>query len=131
MPATDAGQDRDATVLAALQTGAGAELTAAIAKRTDDAAGAAARLALESHRLLLVYTPQSEEAADAAAAIRSAGEQSQLPAELWQPLADLLDRRAAFKSVRGAVFALHKAVAEHLAAQVLPTSPLAREGSGG
>jgi hypothetical protein len=131
LPTADAEEEREATVIAALQTGAGAELVAAIAAHADDAAGAAAQLALDSHRLLLVYTPQRVDGPTVAAAIRAAGRQASLPDELWQPLVALVERRADFKSVRGAVFALHKAVAQHLAGKAQPAPPLAREGSGG
>jgi hypothetical protein len=111
---------REAAVVAALRTGAGAELVRAIARRLDDAAGAAGQLAIDSHALLLSYSPSSSGAADAAAGIRAAGQSAELPAELWQPLVELLNDRADFKAIRGAVFGLHENVAGHLKSLVAP-----------
>jgi hypothetical protein len=110
----DSAVERETAVVAALHTGAGAELVSSISQRLNDAAGAAAQLALDSHLLLLSYSPSSPDAADAAAAIRTAGESAGLPPELWQPLVELLNERADFKAVRGAVFALHKSVGAYL-----------------
>jgi hypothetical protein len=100
-----------------LRQGSGSELSASVEARLDAAAGAAARLAVDSHALLLWYTPTNDDVAAVAAALRAAGEASQLPAELWEPLVELLDERADFRTVRAAIFALRQKVAEHLAEQ--------------
>lgn len=110
----DSAAEREAAVVAALRTSAGAELVGSISHRLNDAAGAAAQLAMDSHLLLLSYSPSSPDAANAASALRAAGESAALPPELWQPLVELLDERADFKAVRGAVFALHKSIGEYL-----------------
>ncbi len=117
LPAADDGPSLEAEAVAALRSGAGAELVAQIADRTDDATSAAARLALDAHLMLLVYSPRTDDGPAAAAAIRAAAQEAALPADLWQPLANLLDRRAEFTSVRSAVFALREDVARHLAEQ--------------
>jgi hypothetical protein len=120
LPASEPSDDLQAATVRALRTGVGADLVARIADRTDAAGGAAAQLAIDAHLLLLTYSPLDFDGKAAASAMRSTGQRAQLPTEIWQPLADLLDRGADFVSVRSAVFDLHKSVAEHLAARSDP-----------
>ena len=105
--APDAGASGPA-VVEALTGDVGAKLAAALAERLDVAAGAAAQLAIQAHLLLLTYSPMGDDVPNAALAIREAGRASGLPADMWQPLADLLERRAEFVAVRTAVFDLRE-----------------------
>jgi hypothetical protein len=118
LPEASAGAEgRVAIAATALREGEGAELAAAIAERLDNQAGAAARLALLTHALLLSYSPRAvsaEDAAELGRQLAAAGEAAQLPAELWQPLARLLDQQADFPAVKAAVFALRQQVADRL-----------------
>jgi hypothetical protein len=110
-------------VATALREGVGVEFAATIAERLDDEAGAATRVAMLTHALLLSYSPRTVTEADAAALGRElaeAGAASQLPAELWQPVVDLLNRQADFDAVKAAAFALRQHVAEQLAKRAAP-----------
>jgi hypothetical protein len=90
------------------------DYTAGFAERFTPAEAALAELAIRSHLLLLVYSPQADIAAEHTAAIRAAAEKSGLPASLWQPLVTLLEDRAPFVAVRPEVFQLHRQVAKYL-----------------
>jgi hypothetical protein len=102
-----------ADMATALRASAGAELANAIGNRLDAAAAGAARLAITSHVLLLVYTPLEPDAPALAREIREAGIASKLPPELWQPLVDLVTRRSEYEAVKTAVLALPKTVGKH------------------
>jgi hypothetical protein len=111
-----AGDDSplEAAVIDSLRTGSGAGLADVATERFGRKAGAAARLAVGSHLLLLAYSPQDPAAAAEAMALREAAETAELPAELWRPLTELLEKQAEFLDVRGAVFEMHRQVEEHL-----------------
>jgi hypothetical protein len=118
LPTIDDPDERVAETIAALRNGSGADLVDALSRRLDPAAGKAARLAIDSHVLLLWYTPsRSADVISAWVSIQAAGEASNLPPALWQPLVELLKARAEFLDVRSAVFELHGAVAEHFSGQ--------------
>ena len=117
LPTAEDPDEVQAAIAEGFRTGVGAELESAIAERVDAAAGAAARLALNAHLLLLTYTPDGSTVWGDAVDLRDAGAASQLPPELWRPLVELLERRAEFVDVRTAVFALRDGVAAHLAVQ--------------
>jgi hypothetical protein len=114
LPKTDDESRRETTVIASLRTGSGAQLTDAVEERFGAQTGAAARLAVSTHLLLLVYSPQDGNAGSYAKALREAAEAADLPADLWRPLAELLESQAEFFAVRGAVFEFHRQVEEHL-----------------
>ena len=120
LPTTGDARSREAIVITFLRGEPGAELTDRFAERLGAAEGAAARLAIGSHLLLLTYSSRSAAAANQAAALRAAGEASELPPALWEPLAKLLDERAEFLEVRQGVFDMHRRVAKHLAGQLTP-----------
>jgi hypothetical protein len=115
LPTGDTPAKLDAATIADLQTGAGPKLADAVSERLDDAAGAAARLAVRAHLLLLTYTPAGSTVWSDAADIRDAGVASGLPVELWGPLVEQLERRADYLDIRKAVFSLRKGAAAHLA----------------
>jgi hypothetical protein len=117
LPTIDDPNERVAETITELRNESGAKLVAALSRRVDPAAGKAARLAIDSHLLLLWYTQSGADAISASVAIQAAGEASDLPPELWQPLVDLLNERANYLEVRAAVFELHGAVAEHFSGQ--------------
>lgn len=113
LPTTDEEIEREAAIIDSLRTGAGAQLADAVEERFGSQAGAAARLAVSSHLLLLIYSPQDPNATAHAVALREVAEAADLPADLWQPLAELIESQAEFLDVRGAVFKLHQQVEEH------------------
>lgn len=76
-------------------------------------AAACAELACRTRRLLLVYSPRREDRREIAA-IRAAAIATELPPELWESLAALLDEQADYASVKHEVFRLHRSVARHL-----------------
>jgi hypothetical protein len=115
LPAGDTPAKLDAATIADLQSGAGPKLADAVSARLDDAAGAAARLAVQAHLLLLTYTPAGSTVWSDSADIRDAGVASGLPEELWRPLVEQLEQRADYLDVRKAVFNLRNGVAAHLA----------------
>jgi hypothetical protein len=114
LPTTEDETEREAAVIEGLRTGVGIQLADAVEERFGAQAGAAARLAVSSHLLLLVYSPQEPDAVSHASALREAAEAAELPADLWQPLIALLESQAEYLPVRGAVFELHRQVEEHL-----------------
>jgi hypothetical protein len=117
LPAIDDPEQRVAETINALRNDSAADLADALARRIDPAAGKAARLAINTNLLLLWYTQSGADAISASVSIQAAGEASDLPPELWQPLVDLLNERAEYIDVRNAVFELHMAVAEHFSGQ--------------
>jgi hypothetical protein len=114
LPTTDDDVAREVTVVDSLRTGPGNQLASAVDERFGSQAGALARLAIGSHLLLLVYSPQDPDAASHAVAVREAAGLAGLPTELWEPLAALLESQAEYLDVRGAVFELHRQVEGHL-----------------
>jgi hypothetical protein len=72
-------------------------------------------IALKSNFLILLYSPGNSAASAVSFAISRAGPQSKLPAKLWQPLVDLLNKHAPVDDVRAAVRNMHKDVDEYLA----------------
>ena len=116
------GKQLATDVAAALRSSAGGELATEIGSRLDAQAAAATRLAVTARRMLLIYTPLEADAPALARELREAGAASQLPAELWQPLVDLVSRRSEYELVKQAVFALRKSVAAHYAGTA-PTTP--------
>jgi hypothetical protein len=72
-------------------------------------------IALKSNILILLYSPGNSSAASVSAAISRAGQQAKLPAQLWQPLVDMLGKQTPVDDVRAAVRKMHKDVDEYLA----------------
>src|SRR6185436_8545258 len=71
-------------------------------------------VALKSNILLLLYVPNSSAGNSVAAAISQAAPQAKLPAELWQPLVDALNKQAPQADVRAAVRKMHIDVQQNL-----------------
>jgi hypothetical protein len=71
-------------------------------------------IALKSNILLLLYTPGASAGSSIAAAISQVGPQAKLPAELWQPLIEALNKQAPQKEIRAAVRKLHVEVDRYL-----------------
>ena len=91
-----------------------AAIVASIAERYGAEGGALATLALQSNRLLLIYSPKRDDAGAFAVDFTATAEASGLPRELWGKLAELLDRRAEFVEVRSEVFSFQRVVDEAL-----------------
>jgi hypothetical protein len=117
LPSAARREDLEASVIEALR----GESAVTIANRFSAALGpaeaAAADLAIRSHLLLLTYSPRSGDAPLHAAALRQAAERSELRPETWQPLVELIERKAPFAEVRQAVFDLHRRADAELAEQ--------------
>ncbi|HVT26892.1 MAG TPA: hypothetical protein VHE81_02630 [Lacipirellulaceae bacterium] len=79
----------------------------------DDAA--CLEVALKSSMLLLLYRPGSTEGNSISAAISRAAPQAGLPADLWQPLVDLIALQAPQADVQAAVRKLNSDVDHYLA----------------
>jgi len=113
LPAPIEGITLEAAVVEALGGEHAATLVERLGSRFTPAEAALAELAIRSRLLLLTYSPRNTAAAAQAAALRQSAEASGLPAEVWEPLANLLDQRAAFVDVRGAVLKLDDRIAKH------------------
>jgi len=125
-PLPTAGMDsqREASVIDALRGEPAATLVQGIADRFTPAEAAAADLAIRTRLLLLTYSPRSAAAVEQAAAVRQSAEASGLPADVWQPLVELLDERAPFAAVRPELlFELDRRASKHFAAAKEPGHP--------
>jgi hypothetical protein len=78
-------------------------------------AAALFEVALKSNLLLVLYTPRSTAAAATADAVSQAARRTQLPADLWKPLMNVVAAKADGPTVRKAVKTFHEAVEHHLA----------------
>jgi hypothetical protein len=77
-------------------------------------------LAIKTHALLLIYTPNGSQQKPLIVAIRQAAEDSPLPERLWKPVVDLLDAGADFQEAKRAIFELHNRAAKYLGDLVAP-----------
>jgi hypothetical protein len=75
-------------------------------------------IALKSNLLLLLYTPGSSAGDSIASAISKAAPQANVPAELWQPLVDALNKHMLQAEVRSAVRKMHGDMERYLAQPV-------------
>ena len=121
LPPLDEDAKRVDTVLAYLLETSGAQLAREIALWHDAQSAATFQLAVESHALLLVYSPRKQvlerdEVQQLLTHLQQSARDSQLPDSLWSPLVELLDRHAPYSEVKQAVFTLHKQAAAYLAA---------------
>jgi len=112
--ASDSDAERLATGLEYLLDDAGPNFARQLNERFDARHAALAELAIKSHVLLLSYTPDSTRMEPVIAAIRQAAETSELPEDVWSELIDLLAERADFRSVKAAVFRLHRSAGNAL-----------------
>lgn len=78
-------------------------------------AAALFEVAVKSNLLLLLYAPGSAEGASIADAITQAAPRAKLPAELWRPLVDALDRQLSPSDVRPIVQKMNTDVTQYLA----------------
>jgi hypothetical protein len=75
-------------------------------------------IALKSNLLLLLYTPGTSAGDSIATAISKAAPLAKLPAELWQPLVDALNKHKSQQDVRTAVRTMHSDIERYLAQSV-------------
>jgi len=116
LPTAGTDSQREASVIDALRGEPAATLVQRIADRFTSTEAAAADLAIRTRLLLLTYSPRSAAAAEQAAAVRQSAEASGLPADVWQPLLQLLDDRAPFAAVRPELlFELDRRATKHFA----------------
>jgi hypothetical protein len=78
-------------------------------------AAALFEVAVKSNLLLVLYSPGSSSTNAIAAAISGAAPRAQLPANLWQPLVNMVTAQADADEVRKAVKSFHAEVERHLA----------------
>jgi hypothetical protein len=72
-------------------------------------------VALKSNILLLLYSPGSNAATSISAAISRAAPKAGLPAELWQPVVDRVNKQSSLDDVRASVRQMHNDVDQYLA----------------
>ncbi len=77
-------------------------------------------VALKSNILLLLYSPGSNASNSISAAISRAAPAANLPAELWKPLVDLIDKKSSPADVQAAVRQMHSDVDRYLANEAEP-----------
>lgn len=77
-------------------------------------------LAIKTHALLLIYTPNGEHLEPLVTAIRQAAEDSPLPERLWEPIVQTIDAGDDFPDVKRAVFELHDQATDYLGDLVSP-----------
>jgi hypothetical protein len=98
----------------------GRQIGGDLGKRHGPDHAALLEVAIKSNLLRVLYAPESPSAEAISAAIAQAAPRAQLPADLWQPLLDLLAAQADAAEVRTAVRSFHAAVERHLAEDAKP-----------
>jgi hypothetical protein len=93
----------------------GQQIGRQLAKQHGADHAALVEVAVKSNLLRVLYTPGSAATTAVSDAIARAAPQAALPAELWQPLLDLLTAKADATEVRKAVQSFHAEVERHLA----------------
>jgi hypothetical protein len=73
-----------------------------------------AEFAIRSNALLLIYTPKSQQLDSVVESIRTSAINSGLPAEYWEKLIGMLDRREPFADVKGEILAMHASIGDYL-----------------
>ena len=96
------------------------QLTDAVSNEHSDMHRALCDLAIKTHALLLIYSPDNSDLETLLAEIRQAAEDSALPERLWQPVLESLEEIADFQDVKRAVFELHDKATDYLTEQVGP-----------
>ena len=71
-------------------------------------------IALKSNILLLLYSPETSAGGSVAAAISQVAPKAKLPVELWQPLVEVLNKKATQSEVRAAIRKMHVDVDQYL-----------------
>jgi hypothetical protein len=112
LPTVSDKAHREATVIEALRGELAATLVGRFTARFTPAEGGIAELAIRSRLLLLTYSPRGADDAHSTVSLRQAAEASELPAEVWTPLVELVENRAPYTEVRTAVFELDGRVAK-------------------
>jgi hypothetical protein len=113
-PAANSGEAASKAVIAYLldqEKAMGAEME----KSGDMEMSALFRLAMRTNLLLVLNEPGSKPVNTIVKSIEALGPRTGLPAELWQPLLDMLNQQASPAAVRTAVRQMHTDVGRHLA----------------
>jgi hypothetical protein len=76
-----------------------------------------AEFAIRSNALLLIYTPKSQQLDSVVESIRTSAINSGLPAEYWEKLIGMLDRREPFADVKGEILAMHASIGDYLSGE--------------
>lgn len=78
---------------------------------------ALAEFAIRTNALLLIYTPKSNQLDSVVESIRTAVTNSGLPAEYWEKLIGMLDRREPFADVKAEILAMHASICDYLSSE--------------
>jgi hypothetical protein len=78
---------------------------------------ALAEFAIKSHALLLIYTPKSQQLEPVVESIHAAATNSGLPANYYETLIDMLERRDSFADVKAEVLAMHASIGDYLSGE--------------
>ena len=119
LPNLEPGKQSEKETIDFLLGEAGPAVAAHLQERHGSRCSSLTKLAVESHGLLLMYSPQSTRLESVIDNIRTAAQTSHLPEEVWRELVELLESRAPFSQVKQAVFQLHKRALQHLSAIAL------------
>jgi hypothetical protein len=98
----------------------GQRIGSELSKRHNTGESSLFEVALKSNILLVLYTPDATEGKSIARAISQAAPKAQLPAELWQPLVDAIEKQAGAAEVRAAVQKMHTDVDKYLSQRAEP-----------
>ncbi len=98
----------------------GPQLAEAVAAEHSPSHRALCDLAVKTHALLLIYTPNGSDLEPLVTAIRQAAQDSPLPERLWAPVLQSVDAGSDFQEVKRAVFELHDQATEYLGDLVSP-----------
>jgi hypothetical protein len=78
---------------------------------------ALAEFAIKSHALLLIYTPKSQQLEPVVESIHAAATNSGLPANYYEKLIVMLERRESFADVKAEVLAMHASIGDYLSGE--------------
>jgi hypothetical protein len=76
-----------------------------------------AEFAMKSHALLLIYTPKNQQLDSVVESIRTSATNSGLPAEYWEKLVGMLERREPFADVKAEVLTVHTSIGDYLSGE--------------
>jgi len=113
-------EEREKTLIDFLLEEASPDLSRQLLTRYDAQHAALAELAVKTHLLLLIYTPNSPQVEPLLSAVRRAAKDSSLPQGVWQDLVTRLSERAEFEHVKAAIYALHRQALDGLGGESHP-----------
>ena len=119
-PVPTSEEDRLPTAIGVLLQSDGPELVELVGAAHSAQHQASCNLAIRTHALLLTYRRVGEDLDSQAESIRRLGENSGVPAHLWQPVVQAITDRAEFQDLKRAVLELQAQAAEALDQATVP-----------